>query len=129
MRGNSFFSRSSARTISATVCVGWVSCAISGSAFIAATTFGSREKSSFLRLQHVRVRRDVAQSLEHGQREVGRRHLEREALADQPGELGLVFERVEAGHARRRRCGRAGTREGPARAISRAARMRSTSST
>ena len=46
----------------------------------------------------MRVRRDVAQPLEHGEREVRRRHLEREALADQAGELGLMLERVEARH-------------------------------
>ena len=49
-----------------------------------------------LEVQHVRVRRDVAQPLEHREREVRRGHLEREALADQPRELRLVLERVQA---------------------------------
>ena len=43
-------SRSSARTSAATVAAGWLSCAISGSLLSAATTFGSREKSSFFSL-------------------------------------------------------------------------------
>ena len=48
--GNSFFKRSSARTSAATVWAGWDSPSMRGSAFMAATTRGSREKSSFLRL-------------------------------------------------------------------------------
>ena len=49
MDGKAFFSRSSARTSSAIVWVGWVSWAISGSASIAFTTAWSREKNALLR--------------------------------------------------------------------------------
>src|SRR5262245_834508 len=49
-------------------------------------------------MQHVRVRRDVAEALEHREREVGGWHLECEALADQPRKLSLMIECVEAGH-------------------------------
>ena len=47
--------------------------------------------------QHVGVRRDVAQALQHREREVGGVDLEGEALADEAGEAGLVLERVDAG--------------------------------
>src|SRR5262245_58014188 len=40
----------------------------------------------------------MAQALERSDREVGRRHLEREALTDEPGKLLLALERVEARH-------------------------------
>ena len=50
-----------------------------------------------LQLAHVRVRRQVAEPLQHRQREVRRGHLEREALADQARELVLVLERVATG--------------------------------
>ena len=43
------------------------------------------------------MRRDVAQALEDGEREIRRRNLEREVLADEPGQLLLVVERVDAG--------------------------------
>src|SRR5204862_93138 len=51
-----------------------------------------------LEAQHVRVRSHMAQPLEHRQREVRSGQAEGETLADQPGELGLVFEGVETGH-------------------------------
>ena len=51
-----------------------------------------------LETQHVRVRRHVAQPLEHRQRKVRSGQSERETLADQAGELSLVLEGVEAGH-------------------------------
>src|SRR5262245_17891209 len=48
-------------------------------------------------MQDVRVRGEVAQTLENREREIGRRHFMREALADQSGEVGRVLERVNAG--------------------------------
>src|SRR2546426_7517746 len=50
-----------------------------------------------LEMQHVGMRSHVAQPLENGEGEVLRRHLEREALADEPGELRLMLDRIEAG--------------------------------
>ncbi len=47
-------------------------------------------------LQHVSVRRHVREALERGEGEVRRRHAEREALADQPGELALMEQCVDA---------------------------------
>ena len=44
------------------------------------------------------VRGDMAEPLEDGEGEIGRRNLEGEALADQSGELGLVVERIKARH-------------------------------
>jgi hypothetical protein len=49
-------------------------------------------------MQHVCVRRDVTQTFEHGQRELGCRHLERKALANESSKLRLMVERIEAGH-------------------------------
>ena len=48
-----------------------------------------------LELEHRKPRGDVAQPLDGGEGEAWRRHLEREALADEAGELGLVLERVD----------------------------------
>jgi len=45
----------------------------------------------------VRARGHVAEPLEHGQRKIRRGHLEGEALADEPGELRLMLDRIEAG--------------------------------
>ncbi len=47
-------------------------------------------------MQYVGVRPDMGEALEHGQRKLRRRHLEGEALADEPGKLRLVVERIEA---------------------------------
>ena len=77
--------------------MGCVSCAMSGSLVHRLHDFGIARKVLVLETQHVRMRREVAQALEDGQREIGRRHLEGEALADESRELGLVFERVDAG--------------------------------
>ena len=49
-----------------------------------------------LQTQDVGVRRDVAEALQHRQREVGGRDPEGEVLADEAGQLGLVVERVDA---------------------------------
>src|ERR1700730_10613327 len=46
----------------------------------------------------MRVRREMADALEDRDRKVGHWNLERETLADQPGEFRLVFERVNARH-------------------------------
>ena len=94
--GNSFFSRSSARTSAATVLVGCTSFAMSGSSFIAFSGFRIAREVLVVELQHVRVRRQVADALEDGEREVGRVHLERKALADQTGDLVLILQRVDA---------------------------------
>ena len=51
-----------------------------------------------LEVQHVCVRRDMAQSLERGKSEGGRRHLEGEALADWCCQFRLMLERIEARH-------------------------------
>jgi hypothetical protein len=42
------------------------------------------------------VRRDVAQPFEDGEGEIRRRHLMREALADETGQFFLMLERVDA---------------------------------
>jgi hypothetical protein len=47
--------------------------------------------------QHAEPRRDMADALDRGEHEARRRDLEGEALADQPGDLRLVVERVGAG--------------------------------
>src|SRR6187399_1256798 len=91
-----FSSSWSARTISAIVSLGCDSLAISGSAFSAATTAGSREKSSFLSLSTC-AWRHVADALEDRQRYVRRWHLIREVLTDEARDLVLVLQRVSAG--------------------------------
>ena len=48
-------------------------------------------------MEDLRVRRDVAQSLENGEGEIGSRQLVREALADQSRQLSLMIERIETG--------------------------------
>src|SRR5499427_1052210 len=50
-----------------------------------------------LELEHVRVRRHVADPLEDRQRDVRRWHLVREVLTDEARDLALVFQRVAAG--------------------------------
>ena len=50
-----------------------------------------------LQLQHRQPGGDVAQALDRREGKAGRRHLEGEALADEPGELGLVVEHVADG--------------------------------
>ena len=50
-----------------------------------------------LEMQDVGVREDVAHPLEHGQREIRRGDLVSKALADEPVDLGLVLQRVNAG--------------------------------
>ena len=77
-----------------------------------------------LEREHRQPRGDVAQPLDGGEGKAGRRHLEGEAFADEPGELGLVLERVDRRRRRRRRCGRAGTPAGRDRVISRSSRRR-----
>jgi hypothetical protein len=63
---------------------------------MACTAFGSRGEELVLEMQHVRVGRHAAESLEHREGEIRCRHLEREALANQSRKFGLVLERVDA---------------------------------
>ena len=48
-------------------------------------------------MQHVSMRKHVTKSFEDGEGKVRRRGLKREALADEAGEGGLMFEGVQAG--------------------------------
>ena len=43
------------------------------------------------------MRREVAQALDDGEGEIGRRHLEGETFAYQPGKLGLIIEGIDTG--------------------------------
>jgi len=56
---------------------------MSGSSFIVCTTLGIAREILVLEVKNMCVWRDMAQSFEHGESEVGRRHLEGKALADQ----------------------------------------------
>lgn len=69
-----------------------------GSRSIPSDSLGVAREVRVLQGEHVRVRPQVAQSLHHGQHEIGGWHAERKALADQSGELVLVLEHVDARH-------------------------------
>ena len=63
-----------------------------------AATAGIAREVLVLERQNVRMGRDVAEPLQHRECKIRRRHLEREALADQSGQFLLVIERIEARH-------------------------------
>src|SRR5277367_1561122 len=58
--------------------------------------FGIARKSLVGKVKHMRMRRKVTQAFENRERKIGRWQLMRKTLADQPRQLGLVFESVKA---------------------------------
>ena len=98
MPGSASSSRSSARTIAATVIVGCVSLRNQRILVHRRDDRAIAREVLVLQAKHVRMRREVAEPLEYGQRDARRREAKGKALANQSGQLRLVLEGVEAGH-------------------------------
>src|SRR5690349_12940737 len=88
---------SAAFSRTAPVSAGCDSSLMSGSLFMCSTAAGSREKSALLRLKICRCGVIWLIPLISRAATFGIPNVEREALADQPGHLVLVLERVIAG--------------------------------